>query len=912
MDEEVLDGYRRVTFLGIPIILSFGILDLLSVDVPELVRLFILMRLGVSLCLVVLLRIAQLWRSALYPAAMLATYLTGSAIALMSALYGGHTSFYYAGINVVILSIGLLVPFGPLPMAACSLAVFLTYVGLTIGLDPIPITEWDWGIFLSNSVFVAATGAVVTIGAYVKRVLRRVAFDATTEQERVNHELRLANEKIRLNYAELADKQNELEEAYRYKSQFLDNMSHELRTPLTCILTPLEGLLDGDAPLEQKQVFEDMYRASRQLYDLINDLLDYSRYGAREIPLRRAPVDLARLVDDNVRAWVPTSRQRGIELEWRSPATREPREQRIIAMLDGRELGKVIRNLLSNAVKFTTTGGKVRVALSIDGGDIVFSVADSGIGMDEEALSQIFRPFFQVDGSSTRAFQGTGLGLALVKTIVTRHEGTISVQSAPGQGTTMTVRLPYLEVHDTEAVAIALPDSPFSRLLPAASMGPRPPTSPPADAPAESPANTPPAPAAASAPVAAPPAGDEGPRLVLVGEAAPPVAEVIPLPSALPTMREHRDAVERTRMKVLVVDDHPEILRLISRILGRDYEVSTAADGEEGLRRIHEEDPDLVISDVMMPKLSGFEMVDILRRDPATERLPVLLLTARADGTDKVKGLRRANDYLVKPFVPDELRARVSNLLRMRQNESYLTRLNEELETSRDSLEGRLHDLFFDTVRTLVAAIDAKDFYTGGHSERVSYFSVRLGEQMRLSRPSLRTIELGALLHDVGKIGIPDRVLNKPGRLSDEEIEIIRQHTVFGGQILEKSPELAELRRFALHHHERWDGRGYPDGLHGEEIPLSVRVVSVADCWDAMISDRVYRPGMEPRIAAEKIAKLRGNQFDPQVVEALMGVWSDMELPSHLRPLKPRSAPTEVRAGPRVSECGEVYHIHES
>ncbi|MCA9637846.1 MAG: response regulator, partial [Myxococcales bacterium] len=370
-------------------------------------------------------------------------------------------------------------------------------------------------------------------------------------------------------------------------------------------------------------------------------------------------------------------------------------------------------------------------------------------------------------------------------------------------------------------------------------------------------------------------------------------------------------AGERARMRVLVVDDHPEILRLITRILGGEYEVITASDGEEGLRRVSEAAPDLVISDVMMPKLSGFEMVDILRRDPATERLPVLLLTARADGADKVKGLRRANDYLVKPFVPDELRERVRNLVRMRQNESYLTRLNEALETSRDSLEGRLHELFFDTVRTLVAAIDAKDFYTGGHSERVSFFSVRLGEQMKLARPSLRTIELGALLHDVGKIGIPDRVLNKPGRLSDEEIEIIRQHTVFGGRILEKSPELSELRRFALHHDERWDGAGYPDGLRGEEIPSSVRVVSVADCWDAMISDRVYRPGMEPRIAAEKVAKLRGNQFDPAVVEALMELWPELDVPPHLRPLKPRLAPVEDRAGPRVSECGEVYHVHD-
>jgi HD-GYP domain-containing protein (c-di-GMP phosphodiesterase class II) len=170
----------------------------------------------------------------------------------------------------------------------------------------------------------------------------------------------------------------------------------------------------------------------------------------------------------------------------------------------------------------------------------------------------------------------------------------------------------------------------------------------------------------------------------------------------------------------------------------------------------------------------------------------------------------------------------------------------------------------------------------------------------------VRTIELGALLHDVGKIGIPDRVLNKPGALTLEEIEIIRQHTVFGGQILEKSPELAELRRFALHHHERWDGTGYPDRLAGPDIPQSVRVVSVADCWDAMVSDRIYRAGMEPHVAAEKVSKLGSTQFDPEVVEAMMAVWKDLELPPYLRPLKSRMTPHENRSAPRVSECGEI------
>ncbi len=921
MEAEVLAGHRRATYLGIPLVMGFGILDLVSLD-WHTIKFFFVLRIALSFALVFFLRLAHRNRRWILPGAIAGTFISGATIGLMSAFLG-HQTFYYAGMNVVLLSIALLVPMGAQALFGVSVMVYISFVFLTILLDPTPLIFWNWGLFVSNGIFVLTTCVVVTVGGYINRRLRRTAFDATAAQERAYAELRRANEEIQSNYAELADKQRELEEAYRFKSQFLDNMSHELRTPLTCILTPLEGLLDDEPPGEQRQIFEDMRQASTQLYDLINDLLDYSRYGAREVALRRSPVDLGRLIDDNVRAWMPTARQRRTELGWSRPV--EP----LVAMVDGRELGKVIRNLLSNAIKFTPAGGKIDVDLSRAGDQICLRVSDSGVGMDEEVLTKIFRPFFQVDGSSTRSVAGTGLGLALVKTIVERHAGSITATSSPGEGTAMTVSIPYLEVSDAEAVAIALPDGPFalagvssrSRPSPSSAAKVVSPIRPSAEVAAIGSGEIASEAEAASSAVVEP--ESDGPSHIEVvadrerdapslASAPSPTSASYSIPERTPLLEEFQAAESRTRSRVLVVDDQPELLRLIARILGRDHDVITAGDGAEGLQKVHDEHPDVVISDVMMPRLNGFELVEALRDDESTRRLPVLLLTARADGTDRVRGLRRgADDYLTKPFLPEELKARVSNLLRMRRYESYLTTINEELESKSGSLEGRLHGLFIDTVRTLVAAIDAKDFYTGGHSERVSHFAVRLAEHMKVARPLVRTIELGALLHDIGKIGIPDRVLNKPGRLSDEEIEIIRQHTIFGGRILEKSPELAELRRFALHHHERWDGAGYPDRLSGEEIPASVRIVSVADCWDAMISDRVYRPGMAPKIAAERVAKLRGNQFDPAVVEALMEIWSDLEVPPHLRPLRSRLAPAEQRSGPRVSECGEVYHIHD-
>ena len=891
---ELRAGYQRATWLSVALILGFAILDATTVREQGLMYTFFALRAGICILLVGLLRLSVHPR--LVPhvefLAMLGASATGGVIALMSALYMGHESYYYAGMSLTLVAIGVLVPVGPLPIALTAAAIYLSFVLFLQLLDPVPLSAWNWNVFVANSIFLIVTAAVVVIGAYINRRLRRRAFDAAWEQDRASEELRLVNERVKQSYLEISEKNREIEDAYRSKSQFLDNISHELRTPLTCILTPLEGLLAGNARGELRSVFEDMHSASRQLYDLINDLLDYSKYGSRDHPMQRDPVDLRGVVDEHVRSFKPTARQRMLTLEWDPPA--EP----LIARGSSRELGKVVRNLLSNAVKFTPFGGRVRVLLTGDGPAAKLSVEDTGIGMSPEVLSKLFTPFFQGDATSTRAFEGTGIGLALVKTIVERHEGNITVHSVAGQGTTMTVNLPLSPLDPTELMGMELGPLPGASVI---------------------------------APV---PQFSEPSQKILVtedllqneienirarnsgvdvvGEARPAAAFDGSISASVPLLHEHLPAARVQRSKILVIDDHPEIVRLIARLLAPLHDIITASNGEEGLQKVHDEKPDLVVSDVMMPKMSGFQLVERIRADPATARLPVLLLTARADGHDRVRGLRRgASDYLVKPFLPEELKARVDNLLRHQHYESYMTRLNEDLEASKNTLEGRVHGLFVDTVRTLVAAIDAKDTYTGGHSERVSFFSVRIAEQLGLPRPMVRTIELGALLHDVGKIGIPDKVLNKPGALTLDEIEIIRQHTILGGQILEKSPELAELRRFALHHHERWDGTGYPDRLAAVDIPQSVRVVSVADCWDAMVSDRIYRAGMEPQVAAEKVAKLGGSQFDPEVVEAMMAVWRQLELPPYLRPLKSRMVPHENRSAPRVSECGETYHVHD-
>ena len=707
--EDVAAGYRRVTYLGIALMLSFGVLDLISVTDPALVAKFFAMRLALAVVMVALLKSSELPRFQGYVEAVcsLAMYLIGSFMGLMSALNLGHKSPYYAGITLTLIAVGVFVPIGRSRLRHLDRDL-LHLPGAADRARSDPLADWDWTVFAANSIFLLSTATTVTVGAYFNRRLRRRLFDAAFAQEQTNEELRGVYERLNQNYQEVSEKNREIEEAYRAKSQFLDNMSHELRTPLTCILTPLEGLLAGNARGEARQVFEDMHTATRQLYDLINDLLDYSNTAPATSRSRATRSTCARSSTSTSR------RSAAPRASARLACSGNPPPEPVVVRGSSRELGKVARNLISNAVKFTPAGGRVVITAAVVGERVRLSVSDTGIGMNEAVKAKLFTPFFQGDTSSTRAFEGTGIGLALVKTIVTRHEGEVVVESAPGCGTTMTVELPSQPLDPTELVGMApasAGDSVIGISVPEDILG------------------------ATSTNMS---------RVDLASDSHPPVAPDLSVPNTAPLLTEHLREVRAERSRILVIDDHPEIVRVIERLLAPHHDIFTASNGEEGLQRIHEFQPALVISDVMMPKLSGFQLVELLRKDPATERLPVLLLTARADGRDRVRGLRRgASDYLVKPFLPEELKARVSNLLRSQHYESYLTRLNEELAAKSSSLEGRVHGFFIDTVRTLVAAIDAKDFYTGGHSERVSYFAVRIADHMKLTRPMLRTIELG-------------------------------------------------------------------------------------------------------------------------------------------------------------------------
>ena len=801
-------------------------------------------------------------------AAVVMCFLGPSAsIAGMSLLLDGHASTYYVGQLLVMVVVGFIPWRGAWTFLTCALIVAL-WAGLLMLFDR-PLADWNWPFFVTSLVFMVGTVGVSSLVTETAFMLRRRLFRARLEQARANDELRLLNNHLSQQSRELerarADLQQHfvnLKDAYDHKSRFLDMISHELRTPLTCILAPLEGLLQGNAQGVLREVLGDMHRAANQLHDQIRALLDLSRYERSDKPLQRADLDFGGLVGEHIRAWRGVAQQRGVGLYFKEP------EEVVAANVDRVEVAKVIRNLLSNALKFTPRGGRVTAAVRCDESRAILVVKDTGVGIPEDKQTDVFKPFVQVDSGDTRSSDGAGIGLALVQSIVLRHEGWVELDSRPGHGSTFRIMLPAGDARalegrrdDDETVADYTPQA---IMLPEDSIrGERP----------------------------APPADD--------GEYGADGS----------TFGWGGDLSGRHRM--LLVEDNPNLVALLRREFKPRFEVMVAHDGREGLDKARACKPDVIVSDVMMPRMSGIEMLEALRADETLKDTPVLLLTARDSAPDRVRGLELgADDYLTKPFHKDELWARIIKLLQRRRVEQTLTRLNEEMAGHSSELEWRVRSMYYNMVRTLVAAVDAKDYYTGGHSERVAYFSVYLGRSLGLPEPEVQTLELAALLHDIGKIGIPDRVLNKPGALTGEEIHCIQQHAILSGQILGKASELDELRQIVEQHHERWDGRGYPLGLEGEDICLAARIIGVADTWDAMLSDRVYRPGMEPEVAIGRMKSLAGKDFDPTIVKLLVAGYHSLIPPESVRRERlPRpsagavGSEPQVRAGRNDDDC---------
>ena len=320
--------------------------------------------------------------------------------------------------------------------------------------------------------------------------------------------------------------------------------------------------------------------------------------------------------------------------------------------------------------------------------------------------------------------------------------------------------------------------------------------------------------------------------------------------------------MERTCL-ILVVDDNPIGRETMDELLfGQGYDLSFAADGPQALQMAAELTPDLILLDVMMPGMDGFEVCRRLRTDPLLAEVPVVMVTALDDQASRLDGINSgADDFITKPINRAELRARVKTITRLNRYRSLLDE-RAKLQTAHT----QLLTSYDATIEGWVAALDLRDKETEGHSQRVTALSIRLAQAWGMNDDELVQIRRGALLHDIGKLGVPDSILLKPGPLTDSEWVIMRRHPVSAFEWLSPIEFLRPALDIPYCHHGKWNGSGYPRGLVGESIPLPARLFAIVDVWDALTSDRPYRKGWPREKALETIQGQSGIHFDPRVV----------------------------------------------
>ncbi len=320
--------------------------------------------------------------------------------------------------------------------------------------------------------------------------------------------------------------------------------------------------------------------------------------------------------------------------------------------------------------------------------------------------------------------------------------------------------------------------------------------------------------------------------------------------------------------RVLVVDDEPLIRKSASKRLSRDgHECLAVESAVDALARLDEAEFDVVVTDINMPEMTGIELLRMIKeRQPDTQ---VIVITGNANLDYAVEALRlSADDYLVKPFKLAQLSHAVQRAMEHRAALKQIADYRLHLEDKVEEQARQIERLFLEGLSVLAAAIEARDQCTGDHLDRVTTYSLSTGGQMGLDDERMWSLWLGSLFHDVGKLAVPDSILNKPGPLTDEEYEIMKQHPELGAKIIDKVSFLQPAATGILHHQERWDGSGYPGHLAGEEISIEGRILGVCDAFDAMQSDRPYRKALPLQYALDEIERCAGTQFDPNVVEA--------------------------------------------
>jgi len=609
---------RRTALLSALFMLAGTTLDWMVF--PEKAWLFFLVRVVVALLLCVVFWLLGKFsgeRSRRFIALCLFMMPTVS-ICWMIATTGGGESPYYAGLNLVLLGLSLLLRSSFKDSAVMILLCLTCYFGSVWITEPRP----DHRLLFNNSYFLVVTAVFVSAGSYFYERLRFREFVLRKEVEDSRGLLEAQNRQL-----------SELDEA---KTRFFANISHELRTPLTVMIGLTERLASRFKPTAEKEV-KDMLAMTEhnglRLLKLIDDLLDLVRFDTGHADLKLQSTEVSSMLDGLMQSMRHLADQNGVALEWRSVGSLGH------VMLDRDKIEKVLLNLTINAIKFTPAGGRIDVNAVREGDRLRLSVADTGVGISTEVLPRIFERFWQVDSSSTRKFQGAGIGLALVRSLVETMGGTIEAKSTVGVGTRFEVELP-VQASDAPVVTAETEEVESGKHI------------------------------------------EELHRRAALSAARPADAGEVST-----AVRGIGRSTAATRPLVLVADDEPDMRRFLVMQL-ENVDVVEARDGAEALALAKQHVPVLALIDHMMPEMDGVEVCRAIRENHATREMPIIMLTARADEQTKLQALDAgASDFLTKPFSSSELVLRLRNQLIMAAIRRELADLNRELAAAMEKLK---------------------------------------------------------------------------------------------------------------------------------------------------------------------------------------------------------------------------------
>lgn len=825
-NEEILQNRIRrvivtsqIAMIAIPF---FLILDYFMY--PEFLTTLFLIRVIITIpyiLVILLIKKSIVLQKYIQELSMFLLFNAGVGIAYMIHITEGYVSPYYAGLVVVILVSCITMTLTIKRTIVVTSLIYFSYIIPILIKGDIS----DVAIFVNNNFFLIAMVIFALFGAYTQESIQNNEFSARYEIQKSNEELQNLTD-------ELAETNQKLLIHDKLKTEFFTNVSHELRTPLTLILAPLKPIIEGHSgPLPQPVVdtLQTMQNNGHRLLKQINNLLDFAKLEAGKMRLNIQEVDLIAFCKDVIAAMQHAATSRGLKLYFQYQM-----EDAIKVMIDTEQFEKVVMNLLHNAIKFTSRGGRITLFLDEREEDVELVVQDTGVGIPDNMLDTIFDRFAQVDGSSTRSTEGTGLGLSLAKEIVELHGGTIRAESRQGSGSRFIVRVQKGERHIGEEVRERRKsEQPVQYKKRATDM--------------------------------------EGLKVSDVVNNYRDIQLIDLEQKPEVQTKEHRRGTHE--FTLLVIDDNPDILKLMHFLLHDEFDILLAGSGREGLRTVREKKPDLIISDVMMPEMDGYTFCREIKADPEFKHIPIVLVTARAGSEMLVEGIDSgANDYIAKPFDVAELKARVRSLLRTRTMEEALALANQNLKIRTEDLVERQRSLLHSTVKSLVSTIEAKDNYTKDHSLRVSKYSLAIARKMGYAEHELNDLELAALLHDVGKIAVPEEILHFKGKLTDREFNHIKNHPANGAQIIRPITEFKGVASIVLAHHEHYNGEGYPFSLYKDDIPLGARVMAVADAYDAMTSERPYRSALSHNFTVKEIVRCSGTQFDPSIVDVFLSI----------------------------------------